>query len=559
MMPDEWLRLAIRCFNERPPVLRGFFVGGECGRKDNLGVARIMTIRTKVWLLVAVSVIVTSGAMFFLRVYAMRCELMHQTLASADEIADDIRQTLERFDADAEDRDLAIALSNAINRHPRIQRLQLVVDRESATRISAQRGETTEITRMGSIPREPIVYTRKSVEGDYTHLVTRSVDLKGPWTAQLSMKWSLAPVQDVIRMTERWSLFLGIGQLLMLILLSALIIDRVVLRRLEALTQAMRDVEAGDLDRRVPMDSDDEVGRLSHGFNQMLSQLSNANHEIHAFNLRLAKEIEAATQDLSRKNAALEQLNRLLNELRQENASKVRLAVLGQLAAQLAHEIGTPLSSVSGHLQLALLQKDIPPHLRERLEVSSREIGRIGRIVRDYLDSTRSLEAERKRVSLRQVLTEAVEVCRGGIGMVNQKPLSLDLPEDPPDWVTDPGLLRQIVINLLSNALDAVEQRGEVSLSARAEETEVSIAVRDTGMGIAPEDLRRIFEPFYTTKGRGKGTGLGLAICRELAKTLGGSIDVESTPGKGSVFTLRLPRITNLEPTIQRVAAGGTT
>jgi signal transduction histidine kinase len=519
-----------------------------------------VTIRTKVWLLVAVSVIVTAGATFWLRIYAMRRELIRQALASADEIADDIRQTLERFDADAEDRDLAIALSNYINRHPRIQRLQLVIEREGATRIFAQRGEATEITRLGAIPREPIIgpYTRKATEGDDLHVVTRNVDLKGPWTAVLSMNWSLGPVQSVITVTERWSLLLGIGQLMVLMLLTGIIIDRVVLRRLDILARAMRDVESGDMDRRVPTEMNDEVGRLSHGFNRMLEQLSTANREIHAFNQRLAREIEIATQDLSRKNMALEQLNRLLNELRRENASKVRMATLGQLAAQLAHEIGTPLSSVSGHLQLALSQRDLPPSLRERLDVSTREIARIGRIVRDYLDSTRSLEAELKPVSLRQVLTEAVEVTRGG-ELGSDKTLTLDLPEDPPDFVTDPGLLRQIVINLLSNALDAVEHAGLVTLAAQSLDGQVLITVRDTGTGIAPEDLRRIFEPFYTTKGRGKGTGLGLAICRELAKALGGTIAVESTPGQGSAFTLRLPRSggTQAEPASTRVAAGG--
>ena len=517
-----------------------------------------MTIRTRVWLLVAVSVIVTAGATFWLRIYAMRRELMRQAIASADEIADDIKQTLERFDADAEDRDLAIALSNYMNRHPRIQRLQLVIERESATRFLTQRGEDTEITRLGSIPREPIISpTRKATEGDDIHTVTRNVDLKGPWTAVLTMNWSLGPVQAVIAVTERWSLLLGLTQLVMLMILAGLIIDRVVLHRLEHLAHAMRDVEGGNMDRRVPMDKNDEVGRLSLGFNQMLGQLSTANREIHAFNQRLAREIETATQDLSRKNAALEQLNRLLNELRRENASKVRMAALGQLAAQLAHEIGTPLSSVSGHLQLALLQRDLPPSLRERLDVSTREIARIGRIVRDYLDSTRSLEAERKQVSLRQVLTEAVEVTQGG-ELDSPRTLNVDVPEDPADFVTDPGLLRQIVINLLSNALDAVEHGGQVELAARAQDNHVLITVRDTGTGIAPEDLRRIFEPFYTTKGRGKGTGLGLAICRELAKSLGGTITVESTPGQGSAFTLHLPRSGSIEPAAPRAAAGGT-
>jgi signal transduction histidine kinase len=272
----------------------------------------------------------------------------------------------------------------------------------------------------------------------------------------------------------------------------------------------------------------------------MLDQLSTAHREIREFNERLAREIELATQDLSRKNLALGQLNRLLNDLRRENASKVRLATLGQLAAQLAHEIGTPLSSVSGHLQLALLQRDLPQPLRERLEVASREIGRIGRIVRDYLDSTRGLAPEHKPTSLRQLLHEAVEVT-GGLEPSGRALVTLDISDEPAGFVTDPGLLRQIVINLLSNASDAVGSEGRITVSAKLKDATVEIAVSDTGAGIPPDDLRSIFEPFYTTKGRGKGTGLGLAICRELSKALGGSIDVDSTLGKGSTFTVRLP------------------
>jgi two-component system, NtrC family, sensor kinase len=506
-----------------------------------------VTIRAKVWILVAASAAVTAGATLWVRIYAMRSELTRQAQSSADEIADDIKQSLERFEPEAEERDYAIALSNYINRHPRIQRLQLVVEHDApnsppsspSVRIVAPRGEATEITRLPYLPREPIVYTRKASEGD-VYILQRFVDLKGPWQGNLLMHWSLSPVLSIIRVTERWSLILGAAHLIVLVLLTGFLIDRIVLRRLESLAAAMRDVEGGNLDRRVVIGAPDEVGRLSQGFNQMLDQLSNANREIREFNLRLAHEIELATQDLSRKNLALGQLNRLLNDLRQENASKVRLATLGQLAAQLAHEIGTPLSSVSGHLQLALLQRDLQPTLRERLEVASREIVRIGRIVRDYLDSTRGLEPECKRTSLRQLLHEAVEVT-GGVEQAAKPMVAIEIIDEPTDFMTDPGLLRQILLNLLSNALDAIARDGHVTVSASANNGRVDIAVSDTGAGISPEDQRSIFEPFYTTKGRGKGTGLGLAICRELSKALGGSIEVESTPGKGSTFTVHLP------------------
>ncbi|MBC8132411.1 MAG: HAMP domain-containing histidine kinase, partial [Deltaproteobacteria bacterium] len=264
------------------------------------------------------------------------------------------------------------------------------------------------------------------------------------------------------------------------------------------------------------------------------------------FNQRLAGEIEAATRDLSHKNATLNQLNRLLGDMRRDNASKVRLAALGQLAAQLAHEIGTPLSSVSGHLQLALLQRDLQPILRDRLEVSSREIERISRIVRDYLDSTRPLEPERQITDLPRLLDEAVALTHAVDTRAARRALVVrdaDAEDETlRELVTDPGLLRQILVNLLTNALDAVDPNGRVTVAAVPEEDHVLITVSDTGHGIPADDLRRIFEPFYTTKGRGKGTGLGLAICRQLIAALGGTISVESQPGHGSTFFVRLPK-----------------
>ena len=213
----------------------------------------------------------------------------------------------------------------------------------------------------------------------------------------------------------------------------------------------------------------DEVGRLSQGFNRMLERLSQADAQIRAFNQRLAAEIEAATHDLSEKNATLAQLNRLLNDMRLDNASKVRLATLGQLAAQLAHEIGTPLSSVSGHIQLALLQRDLPPALRERLDVvgardraHQQDRARLPRF-----DAPARARA-RSPTALPRLLEEAVELVQGvapgkrGAGRAAQVDPALG------ELVTDPGLLRQIVVNLLVERARRRRQATAASRSPRA-------------------------------------------------------------------------------------------
>ena len=371
--------------------------------------------------------------------------------------------------------------------------------------------------------------------------LTAAVDPEGPRRGQLKARVSLEAIDSLIRQDQTVTAVASSSTLLLLVLLAALIADRIVGRPVGELTLAMRRVGEGDLSRRVAARGSDEIGALSRGFNAMIHRLGQADDEIRAFNRRLAEEVQAATADLARKNEVLDRLNRLLLETRRELGDKERLAVLGQLAAQLAHEIGTPLASVSGHLQLALIARDLPAPLKDRLVVASKEIERISKIVRDYLDSTRPVKPARVDCDLPRVIDEAVGIAGGAA----QRPeLRLEAIVDPaaPRIATDAGLLRQILINLLTNAIDASGGKGQVTVRTIAAVDSVAISVRDEGVGIAPEDAARIFEPFYTTKGRGKGTGLGLAICRELTTALGGQLAVESAPGAGSTFTIRLPR-----------------
>jgi len=541
-----------------------------------------MTVRTKIWLIavsVALTVFVSSGV----RLYLTQALIIKEAQTSAEELAHDIAEDLKSVEPDADDREFEEKLLGYLNRHSRIVRLDLYIYREAYTpssRIVAPRGDRPEITRFAPLARPPLGFTKASVGGAQSEPIELAVDLKGPWKATLVMKWTLGPVESALQTEKRVSMVTGVVLLVALTLLSGLITNRVIGRPLEGLAGAMRDVEGGDLSRRIPVDTVDEFGRLSHGFNRMLERLSRADAQIRAFNQRLAGEIQAATRDLSEKNATLNQLNRLLGDMRRDNASKVRLAALGQLAAQLAHEIGTPLSSVSGHLQLAMLQRDLQPVLRDRLEVSSREIERISRIVRDYLDSTRPLAPERQTTDVARLLDEAIELTHAVDSRIGRAAVVVrEMPKPDGqarsegqgqgqgddglrDLVTDPGLLRQILLNLLTNALDAVDKNGRVTVAAIPEGDSVLLTVSDTGHGIPVDDLKRIFEPFYTTKGRGKGTGLGLAICRQLVAALGGTISVESQLGRGSTFFVRLPRSgpptkTAVEQPVRAAAAGG--
>jgi signal transduction histidine kinase len=566
-----------------------------------------MKIRTKLVLLLSGALVLTMVVSTWLRIRLTRSQLDSQLRQSAQDtaamIADDLSKRL-RSDMDLDeieellkdeqrrhpgadevkitldtDEDTVSTLSLApsmedaqVNKRPRpIARPRPTQRREEARRAYYDHGESTRtpgertVEPMWRTPDKPAsdrwparatqpppakprvvrISPADNARGRLVFEAQAKVDPDGPMRGDLLILKSDQPVAELVRSEELNSVLITGSALLLLMLVTAFIVNRVVARPVSLLEAAMKRVEGGALDERVAVASHDEVGALSRGFNAMLARLAEADGEIRAFNRRLADEVKAATLDLARKNETLAHLNRLLRETQRELGDKERLAALGQLAAQLAHEIGTPLGSVSGHLQLALSGRDLPPPLQDRLQVATRELERVSKIVRDYLDSTRTVAPERVPVDVERVVDEALGI---SIGAEARARVEVDKQIDPAAThaETDPGLLRQILVNLVTNAVDAVGQRervrGHIVVRTQRCDGGVAIAVRDDGVGIAPEDAARIFEPFYTTKGRGKGTGLGLAICRELATALGGRITVDSSPGRGSTFTVTLPR-----------------
>ncbi|HEY3351926.1 MAG TPA: HAMP domain-containing sensor histidine kinase [Polyangia bacterium] len=397
------------------------------------------------------------------------------------------------------------------------------------------------VPRVRPAPRPTRLHV-KNPAGGGARTVDLQLDLDPPGPAkqaQLTTTASLEAVDRQARVQRQVFIEVGLAVMVALAGIALFISNRFVGRPLRQITEAMGEVERGDMTMRVLARGGDEVGTLASGFNQMVAELGRANAEIRAFNSRLAEEVRAATSDLSEKNDALGHLNRLLLETRRELGDKERLAALGQLAAQLAHEMGTPLSSVSGHLQLALADRGCPDGLKDRLKVATGELARISTIIRDYLDSTRPVAPAPRLTNLRQLAIEAAEIAALARGV--SRKAETTVAAELETVRTDAALLRQILVNLLSNAHDAAGDAGHIHLTAELAAGQVVIRVSDDGPGIAAEDRRRIFEPFYTTKGRGRGTGLGLSICRELTRALGGHIDVDSEIGRGSTFMVTLP------------------
>ncbi|HET8734763.1 MAG TPA: ATP-binding protein, partial [Anaeromyxobacteraceae bacterium] len=311
-------------------------------------------------------------------------------------------------------------------------------------------------------------------------------------------------------------------------------LNRMLVRPLSQLAGAVAGIESGTLAVAVPgTGRHDEIGTLARGLDAMLGR-------VRGFNRELQDRVEEATRDLATSNRELAEVNELLIEARRERSAQERLAALGQLSGTIAHELGNPLNAISGNVQLLARHPACPPDIREQLQVIEREVQRMTSIIRRFLDSARALVPRPEPVQLGALVDEAISL-NVSADARQRIDVRRDLPEDLGPASIDPSLVRHVLGNFISNAVDAMPGGGSLTVRARRAGDQLALSVADTGGGIGPEARKHIFEPFFTTKESGKGTGLGLAISREIAAALRGRIEVESAPGAGATFTLLFP------------------
>ncbi|MGH7553931.1 MAG: sensor histidine kinase, partial [Longimicrobiales bacterium] len=256
---------------------------------------------------------------------------------------------------------------------------------------------------------------------------------------------------------------------------------------------------------------------------------------------RYTAEDQRVVEELGRRAALAVEHARLYNESQQANRAK------SDFLATMSHELRTPLNAITGYADLLQLAATHESQRQAHLDRIKASAWHLLSIIEEILSFSR-MEAGRETVNPENV--DAGELAQEAAAMVapvaSQKGLDfkVKLGSKPLQLETDRSKLRQILLNLLSNAIKFTE-RGSVTLEGRTEGDEVVIRVSDTGIGIEPANVERIFEPFWQvdrgTRRRTGGTGLGLTVSRQLAQLLGGDLTLKSEPGKGSVFTVRLP------------------
>ncbi len=328
-----------------------------------------------------------------------------------------------------------------------------------------------------------------------------SIDVK---LLQVALETQIA---DRVHAAERTE-----GQTVLLIVVYSLIalaigvgaafISQRLLAPIQTLTDGVKAVAAGDLSRKVEVRADDEIGLLAREFNTMASSL-----------------------------------DRQRDELRRAE----RLAAVGRISAQITHEIRNPLNAIGLNAELLAEELGASPskEAAQLVAAISREVDRLNGVTEEYLRFARLPKPQLARQDLSDILGSLVDFLAPELAAARIE-VRRDLPAGLPAVRGDEGQLRAVFLNLLRNSREAMPRGGVVTVrTRRADGGSVEVEVGDTGGGIPPGDLTRIFEPFYSTKER--GTGLGLAFAQQVVKEHGGAIRCESAVGKGTTFTIRLP------------------
>jgi signal transduction histidine kinase len=216
-----------------------------------------------------------------------------------------------------------------------------------------------------------------------------------------------------------------------------------------------------------------------------------------------------------------------------------KLAAIGRLAANVAHEINNPLTGVL--MASSLLLEEVEQHpYKSELETIKRETLRARGIVKNLLDFARQSEGNLEEINLNQIVQSSVALLRRQIDLRGVELLD-DYAPQVLEVSVDRNQIMQVFYNLITNALDAMPHGGSLTIRTKAEDDSATVEFTDTGVGIPAEYIDKIFEPFFTTKPEAKGTGLGLSISYNIVNQFGGKIEVDSQPGKGSTFKVRLP------------------
>jgi two-component system NtrC family sensor kinase len=494
---------------------------------------RVISLRLRLALLVALSIgaVISIEAFLEIRVFEREVErdLLETARLTALAMADDYELRTEPIDPAV----IATDLHELVLTAPTLRTLSIVhvadgVAAVVASTSSEERGEALMLAVRA-------VESSETVSGNAAPgSAAVAVPLSRPdgTRAAAIATVSLASLEQLRTKGRQVTLWFTPAAIIVLTLLVDWLGRRLIHRPIDDIRQTMARAGEGDFTARTTLVRQDEIGTVAVGLNDMLRRLQN-------FNEALQERVDEATTELRMRNEELIESYQRVFALREAVARNEQLAAVGQMAASVAHQVGTPLNLISGYVQMLQEEAAADPRTARRLEIVQEQIAKVATVVRTLLDHSRR-PAEREMADVGTLLSRVADVARPKLDSSGIA-LSLQIPPDLPAIWADAEELEIALLNLITNSLDAMPSGGSLSISATAAPQSVRIEISDTGTGIDADLLPRVFQPWVTTKPTGRGTGLGLSITQDVVARHGGTIHAVSEPGRRTTFTIELP------------------
>jgi two-component system NtrC family sensor kinase len=503
--------------------------------QDRPGVAAIpwvrsLRVRVGVFLALGVAAVIGVATYVQLRQFerAVESELNEAGRLTAMAVTDD----LELREGPLRPDELARHLHEFIDDAPEIHSVSVITMTPSGAAVFASTSAATadhalDIGRQAIERRDLVWGTRAGTIRSLAIPLTREGRLFGSVAVSVTFA-SLDRLRTTGRAVAFWA---TLAAWAILFLVIEWLARSYILGPIGRIRETMRQVGDGGVSVRVPIGRPDELGAIALGLNQMLGQIETLHGS-------LQRRVTDATDELRARNRELVDLYQQMYRLREELGRAQQLAAVGETASVVAHQVGTPLNLISGHIQMLIEQQGPDSPVTRRLQIAEEQIRKVTATVRSLLARSRH-PIERETVDLAALVRRMCALVQPALEPAGVQ-LTLDC-ETVPGIEADALQLELALLNLISNALDAMPSGGQLAVSVRAREACILIEIGDTGGGIEPSLVDRIFDPWVTTKPEGSGTGLGLSITRSVVAEHGGSIRVRSTSGAGSVFVVELP------------------